>query len=81
MLTLSRNDFLPGTDEVARQRIRAAVALFGEVPRAVFTGDDVPRHSQRRITPTAAELRLLRQASLSIDAQPEPAAPPTEQLL
>jgi len=51
------------------------------VPRAVFTGDDAPRHSQRRITPTAAELRLLRQASLSIDAQPEPATPPTGQLL
>ena len=57
------------------------MVLLGEVPRAVFTGDDAPRHSQRRITPTAAELRLLRQASLRIDAQPEPAAPPAGQLL
>ena len=70
MLPLSRSDFLPAADDLARQRMHIAVTLFGEVPRAVFTGDDAPRHSQRRITPTAAELRLLRQASLSIDTQP-----------
>ena len=81
MLPLSRSDFLPGADDLARQRMHIAVTLFGEVPRAVFTGDDAPRHSQRRITPTAAELRLLRQVSLSIDAQPEPATLPTGQLL
>ncbi len=81
MLPLCRSDFLPGADDLARQRVHMAVTLLGEVPRAVFTGDDAPRHSQRRITPTAAELRLLRQASLSIDAQPEPAAPPAGQLL
>ena len=33
MLPLSRRDFLPGADEAARQRVRAAVALFGELPR------------------------------------------------
>jgi hypothetical protein len=81
MLHLSRRDFLPSADEVARQRMHIAVTLFGEVPRAVFTGDDAPRHSQRRITPTAAELRLLREVSLGIDAQPEPAEPDAGQLL
>jgi integrating conjugative element protein (TIGR03761 family) len=81
MLPLSRSDFLACADDAARQRMHAAVTLFGEVPRAVFTGDQAPRHSQRRVTPTAAELRLLRQASLSIDTQPEPATPPTGQLL
>ena len=69
MLPLSRRDFLPSADEVARQRMHIAVTLFGEVPRTVFTGDEAPRHSQRRITPTPAELQLLRQVSLSIDAQ------------
>ena len=69
MLPLSRRDFLPTADEVARQRMHIAVTLFGEVPRTVFTGDEAPRHSQRRITPTPAELQLLRQVSLSIDAQ------------
>jgi integrating conjugative element protein (TIGR03761 family) len=66
MLPLSRADFLPGADEVARLRVQAAVSLFGEVPRAVFTGEEAPRHTQRRVTPTAAELRLLREASLSL---------------
>ena len=81
MLPLSRSDFLPGADDMARQRTHLAVTLLGEVPRAVFIGDDAPRHSQRRITPTAAELRLLRQVSLSVDAQPEPATPPAGELL
>ena len=81
MLPLSRSDFLPGADDMARQRMHLAVTLLGEVPRAVFIGDDAPRHSQRRITPTAAELRLLRQVSLSVDAQPEPATPPAGELL
>jgi integrating conjugative element protein (TIGR03761 family) len=69
MLALSRRDFLPGADDTARQRVRAAVALFGELPRKVFTGEEAPRHSQRRVTPTAAELRLMQQVSLGADAE------------
>ena len=79
MLPLSRRDFLPGADEAARQRARAAVALFGELPRKVFTGEEVPRHSQRRVTPTAAELRLMQQVSLGADAESPP--PSAGQLL
>jgi integrating conjugative element protein (TIGR03761 family) len=79
MLPLSRRDFLPGADEAARQRVRAAVALFGELPRKVFTGEESPRHSQRRVTPTAAELRLMQQVSLGADAEPPP--PSAGQLL
>ena len=44
---LSRNDFLAGADEAARKRVMAAVALFGEVPRMVFTGAYAPRHTRR----------------------------------
>jgi hypothetical protein len=73
MLLLSRRDFLPSADDAARQRMHIAVTLFGEVPRAVFTGDDAPRHSQRRVTPSPAELRLLKEVSLSVEAQSEPA--------
>ena len=62
---LSRSDFLPGADELARLRVRAAVALFGEVPRKVFTGADAPRHTRRRVKLTDADLRLLEQASLT----------------
>ena len=74
MLPFSRRDYLPGADGSARQRVRAAVALFGEVPRKVFTGEDAPRHSQRRVTLTEAELRLLQQVPLDVDEgleQPE----------
>ena len=59
--------------------VRAAVALFGELPRKVFTGEEAPRHSQRRVTPTAAELRLMQQVSLGADAEPPP--PSAGQLL
>ena len=62
---LSRSDFLPGADELAHQRVRAVVALFGEVPRKVFTGAQAPRHTRRRIRLSEAELRLLEQASLT----------------
>jgi integrating conjugative element protein (TIGR03761 family) len=81
MQPLSRRDFLPGADEAARQRVRAAVALFGEVPRKVFTGEEAPRHSQRRILPTAAELRLMQQVALSADSGLEPRAATEGQLL
>ena len=62
---LSRSDFLPGADALAQQRVRAMVALFGEVPRKVFTGAQAPRHTRRRVKLSEAELRLLEQASLT----------------
>ena len=72
---MSRGDFLPTADENARRRVQAAVALFGEVPRPVFTGANAPRHTRRRVKLTDAELRLLEQASLSVELEsPEPAA-------
>ena len=70
---LSRSDFLAGADELARQRVRAVVALFGEVPRPVFTGAEAPRHTRRRVKLSEAELRLLQQASLAAD-EPSPQA-------
>ena len=62
---LSRSDFLPAADELAQQRVRAVVALFGEVPRKVFTGAQAPRHTRRRVKLSEAELRFLEQASLT----------------
>ncbi|MBE0623476.1 MAG: TIGR03761 family integrating conjugative element protein [Burkholderiales bacterium] len=62
---LSRSDFLPGADELARARVRAAVALFGELPRSIFTGAEAPRHTRRSLKLTDAELQLLEQATLS----------------
>ena len=63
---LSRSDFLPGADAEACKRVKAAVALFGELPRKVFTGTEAPRHTRRRVKLTEGELRLLEQASLSV---------------
>lgn len=68
---LSRSDFLPGADEEAGKRVKAAVALFGELPRKVFTGMEAPRHTRRRVKLTEAELRLLEQASLSVAEEAE----------
>ena len=70
---LSRSDFLPAADELAHQRVRAVVALFGEVPRKVFTGAEAPRHTRRRVKLSEAELRLLEQASLAAE-EPSPQA-------
>ncbi len=75
---LSRSDFLPKADEMARQRVRAAIVLFGEIPRKVFTGTEAPRHTRRRVKLTGAGLRLLEQASLT--AAEDSSQPDTELL-
>jgi integrating conjugative element protein (TIGR03761 family) len=67
---LSRSDFLPGAGDEAAKRVKAAVGLFGEVPRKVFTGAEAPRHTRRRVKLTAAELQLLERASLSVPSEP-----------
>lgn len=56
---LSRSDFLPGANEEAMKRVEAAVGIFGEVPRQIFTGEVRPRHSRRRADVSEAEMRLL----------------------
>lgn len=66
MLPLGRADFLPCADEMGTKRVKAAVALFGEVPRPIFTGAVLPRHAKRHIRRTEAELRLLQQVPLSV---------------
>jgi integrating conjugative element protein (TIGR03761 family) len=65
---LSRSDYLPTADEAAKQRIQAVVAVYGEVPREVFTGKLRPRHSRRRERLSEQELRLLSELSLGASA-------------
>ena len=67
---LSRSDFLPAAGEEAAKRVKAAIGLFGEVPRKVFTGAEAPRHTRRRVKLSAAELQLLERASLSVPSEP-----------
>ena len=62
---LRRSDYLPNADELARERVRVAVGLFGEVPRKVFTGATAPRHTRRRVKLTDGQLQLLEEVSLA----------------
>jgi integrating conjugative element protein (TIGR03761 family) len=71
---LSRADYLPAAGEEAKKRIAAAVQIYGEVPRDVFTGKVRPRHSRRRERLTEQELRLL--SELNLGAEPPPAPEP-----
>ena len=63
--SLSRHDFLPAAEAEAKKRVQAVMALFGPVPRDVFTGARVPRHSKRWVELTAQELKLLQDADLT----------------
>jgi len=67
MRALCRADFLPSADDAGKKRAAVAVTLFGEVPRTIFTGAQVPRHTRRRARFTPSELQLLEQASLHAD--------------
>lgn len=62
---LSRSDWLPTADEEARKRVTAAVGIFGELPRAVFNGEQMPRHSRRRLDLSEQELRMLDEVPLA----------------
>lgn len=68
--TIARADWLPNADENARKRVQAAVALFGELPREVFNGSIVPRHTRRRLDLSEQELRLLNEVPLA-GAEPQ----------
>lgn len=65
--TLSRADWLPAADAQGKKRVKAAVELFGELPREVFNGDVTPRHSRRSSDVSAEELRLLNELPLGGD--------------
>ncbi len=69
---LSRGDWLPGANEQAAKRVKAVVAIFGEVPRPAFAGQEAPRHTRRRVHLSAEELRLLETIALSPVSADEP---------
>lgn len=48
LIDIHRNDFLQTADEAARERVRAAGALVGAIPRSVLDGAMVPSHVARR---------------------------------
>jgi hypothetical protein len=65
LANLSRSDWLPMADDLAKKRVHAAVVLFGELPREVFNGTVAPKHSRRRLDISAQELRLLNEVPLA----------------
>lgn len=73
---LCRADWLPEAGEESRKRVAAVVGLFGEVPREVFTGQIMPKHSRRRANLSDQEMRLLQEVALSpvVEAEASDAA-------
>ena len=74
LLPLSRRDYLPDADEAAQARVRAAVALFGDVPQPVLMGQVRPRHSLGRRAQQPGDLRQLK-AALGVSAPAQIDAP------
>jgi len=64
MRPLARSDWLVTADDEGKKRVQAAVAIFGELPREVFNGTVMPRHSRRRLDLSEEELRLLDEVPL-----------------
>ena len=64
-----------GRGRAARQRVRAAVALFGELPQGVHRRG-TPRHSQRRVTPDrgGTAVDAARWRSARTPSRPPPSA-------
>jgi integrating conjugative element protein (TIGR03761 family) len=60
---LSRTDWLPGANSEAGKRVKAVTGIFGDLPKAVFTGDVAPRHSRRRVNLSEQELTLLQKVA------------------
>ncbi len=60
---LSRTDWLPGANPEAGKRVKAVTGIFGELPKAVFTGAVAPRHSRRRVNLSEQELSLLQKVA------------------
>ena len=51
---LCRDDFKPDADADAQQRVAAAAALIGKLPRNILLGSEQPRHTRRRVMVPAA---------------------------
>jgi integrating conjugative element protein (TIGR03761 family) len=72
LMLLTRNDFLPAADDVARKRVAKCISTFGEVPRNVFNMDVKPPFKSNRSNVSDAEVALLKQVTTGVsDANDE----------
>ncbi|TAG49750.1 MAG: TIGR03761 family integrating conjugative element protein [Betaproteobacteria bacterium] len=62
---LVRADWLPGATAAQVQRVQAMIAVFGLVPREVFTGEISPRHTRRDMRMSAETLQVLSHLELN----------------
>ena len=69
MQALSRTDWLPSADDLAKKRVAAAAQLLGPVPKDVFIATLQPAHTRRRMHLSQQELRLLQEVIEAHEAQ------------
>ena len=68
LLPLSRTDFLPGADTNAQRRVAAVTGIFGSVPPGIYAGQQVSRHSQRRVAISDTEKAMLERVAEELAA-------------
>lgn len=66
LLLLTRNDFLPTADDVARARVAKCIDTFGQVPKSIFNLDVVPPFKSHRGDLSDQEKELLRRVTSGV---------------
>jgi integrating conjugative element protein (TIGR03761 family) len=66
LLLLTRNDFLPTADDVARSRVSKCIETFGHVPKSIFSMEVVPEFKGHRGDVTDAEKELLKRVTSGV---------------
>ena len=66
VMLLTRNDFLPTADDVARKRVARMVETFGQVPRAIFEMSVEPQYKSHKADLNPNELALLRKVTTGV---------------
>lgn len=66
LLLLTRNDFLPTADDVARDRVAKCIDTFGQVPKSIFNLDVIPPFKSHRGDLSDQEKELLRRVTSGV---------------
>jgi integrating conjugative element protein (TIGR03761 family) len=78
MRKLSRSDWLPTADEMARIRVSKIKQALGDIPQEILSTDIQPRHHLRNTKLSEREKRLIAELSAKaiVDAESDVAIPP-----
>jgi integrating conjugative element protein (TIGR03761 family) len=66
LLLLTRNDFLPTSDDVARARVSKCIETFGQVPKSIFNLDVIPPFKSHRGDLSDQEKELLKRVTSGV---------------